>query len=75
MPVIFHRLWRVTGKAIAWCLWDHRGLPFGYENVKERYENIRTKALMGRLQFTAKDVQQHSPTVIQMLGKFELERK
>ena len=52
-----------------------QGPTFGYENVKQRYEkNYATKALMGRLQFTVIDVQQHSPTVIQMLGKFELER-
>ena len=51
------------------------GPTFVYENVKQRYEkNYATKELMGRLQFTVIDVQQHSPTVIQMLGKFELER-
>lgn len=52
-----------------------QGPTFGYENIKQRYEkNYATKALMGRLQFTVIDVQQHSPTVIQMLGKFELDR-
>ena len=51
------------------------GPTYGWEATRARYlKNYPNITVMGRLQFQILDVQQHSPTTIQLIGKFELFR-
>jgi len=52
------------------------GPTYGWKATRDRYiNNYPDQPTMGKLRFTLLNLQQQSPTVVQLIGKFELFRE